>query len=139
MKGEIRVLIGTDVASRGLHIEDVDCVILYDIPQNPEDYVHRIGRTARAGKSGLAISLSSEDDAYYLEPIEHLIGRKIPFLVAEESLLGEEVEREPQRERERNRDRKRRDGNGGRKAGTSVVIYGSFESKFRLALSSHTS
>ena len=50
MKGEIRALIGTDVASRGLHIEDVDCVILYDLPQNPEDYVHRIGRTARAGK-----------------------------------------------------------------------------------------
>jgi ATP-dependent RNA helicase RhlB len=110
MKGELRVLIGTDVASRGLHIEDVDCVILYDIPQNPEDYVHRIGRTARAGKSGVAISLASEDDAYYLEPIERLIGRKIPFLVAEESELGEEIERQPQmeRERERNRDRKTR-------------------------------
>jgi ATP-dependent RNA helicase RhlB len=106
MKGELRVLIGTDVASRGLHIEDVDCVILYDLPQNPEDYVHRIGRTARAGRSGLAISLASEDDAYYLEPIEHLIGQKLPFRVAEESMLGEEIEREPQRERERNRDRK---------------------------------
>ncbi len=106
MKGELRVLIGTDVASRGLHIEDVDCVILYDLPQNPEDYVHRIGRTARAGRSGVAISLSSEDDAYYLEPIEHLIGQKLPFRVAEESELGDETEREPQRERERNRDRK---------------------------------
>jgi ATP-dependent RNA helicase RhlB len=106
MKGELRVLIGTDVASRGLHIEDVDCVILYDLPQNPEDYVHRIGRTARAGKSGLAISLASEDDAYYLEPIERLIGQKLPFRVAEESELGDEIEREPQRERERNRDRK---------------------------------
>ncbi|MBN2224415.1 MAG: DEAD/DEAH box helicase [Deltaproteobacteria bacterium] len=106
MKGEIRVLIGTDVASRGLHIEDVDCVILYDIPQNPEDYVHRIGRTARAGKSGVAISLATEDDAYYLEPIEHLIGRKIPFRVAEESELGEESQMQPQHERERNRDRK---------------------------------
>jgi ATP-dependent RNA helicase RhlB len=106
MKGEIRVLIGTDVASRGLHIEDVDCVILYDIPQNPEDYVHRIGRTARAGKSGVAISLATEDDAYYLEPIEHLIGSKIPFRVAEESELGEESQMQPQHERERNRDRK---------------------------------
>lgn len=106
MKGEIRVLIGTDVASRGLHIEDVDCVVLYDLPQNPEDYVHRIGRTARAGKSGMAISLASEDDAYYLEPIEHLIGQKLPYRVAEESDLGEETEPQPRHERERNRDRK---------------------------------
>ncbi len=106
MKGEIHVLIGTDVASRGLHIEDVDCVVLYDLPQNPEDYVHRIGRTARAGKSGVAISLSSEDDAYYLEPIEHLIGQKIPFLVAEESDLGVEIQREESGKRERDRDRK---------------------------------
>jgi ATP-dependent RNA helicase RhlB len=104
MKGEIRVLIGTDVASRGLHIEDVDCVVLYDLPQNPEDYVHRIGRTARAGKSGVAISLATEDDAYYLEPIEKLIGQKLPYRVAEESDLGEETE--PRREQERNRDRK---------------------------------
>jgi ATP-dependent RNA helicase RhlB len=106
MKGEIRVLIGTDVASRGLHIEDVDCVILYDLPQNPEDYVHRIGRTARAGRSGMAISLSSEDDAYYLEPIEHLIGQKIPFRVAEASELGEEAEPQARHEQVRNRDRK---------------------------------
>ncbi len=106
MKGEIRVLIGTDVASRGLHIEDVDCVILYDLPQNPEDYVHRIGRTARAGRSGVAISLSSEDDAYNLEPIEHLIGQKIPFRVAEESELGEEAQAPVRHEQERNRDRK---------------------------------
>jgi len=109
MKGEIRVLIGTDVASRGLHIEDVDCVFLYDLPQNPEDYVHRIGRTARAGKSGMAISLASEDDAYYLEPIERLIGQKIPYRVAEESDLAKEAEREPgAREKERTRDRKPR-------------------------------
>jgi len=106
MKGEIRVLIGTDVASRGLHIEDVDCVILYDLPQNPEDYVHRIGRTARAGRSGVAISLSSEDDAYYLEPIEHLIGQKLPFRVAEESELGEEAQPQARHEQGRNRDRK---------------------------------
>jgi ATP-dependent RNA helicase RhlB len=106
MKGEIRALIGTDVASRGLHIEDVDCVILYDLPQNPEDYVHRIGRTARAGKSGLAISLASEDDAYYLEPIERLIDQKIPYRVAEESDLGEETEPRPRHEQDRNRDRK---------------------------------
>jgi ATP-dependent RNA helicase RhlB len=106
MKGEIRVLIGTDVASRGLHIEDVDCVVLYDLPQNPEDYVHRIGRTARAGKSGVAISLASEDDAYYLEPIERLINQKIPYRVAVESDLGEEASPQPRREQERDRDRK---------------------------------
>jgi ATP-dependent RNA helicase RhlB len=108
MRGESGVLIGTDVASRGLHIEDVGCVILYDLPQSAEDYVHRIGRTARAGKSGIAISIATEDDAYYLEPVERLIGQKIPFRVAEESDLGNESEAAPREERGKDRDRRRR-------------------------------
>ena len=108
MRGEIQVLIGTDVASRGLHIEDVGCVILYDLPQSAEDYVHRIGRTARAGKSGVAISIASEDDAYYLEPVERLIGQKIPYRVAEEADLGDESEAAPRQERGKDRDQRRR-------------------------------
>ena len=92
MGGDIGVLIATDVASRGLHIEDVGCVITYDLPQNPEDYIHRIGRTARAGKSGVAISLATEEDVYSLEPIEKYIGQKLPFKVASEKDLGEEKE-----------------------------------------------
>ena len=77
-KGELAVLIGTDVASRGLHIPDVQCVINYDLPQDSEDYVHRIGRTARAGAAGDAISFGCESYAMALPDIEKFIGNKIP-------------------------------------------------------------
>jgi ATP-dependent RNA helicase RhlB len=77
-RGELAVLIGTDVASRGLHIPDVQCVINYDLPQDCEDYVHRIGRTARAGASGDAISFGCESYAISLPDIEEFIGHKIP-------------------------------------------------------------
>ena len=76
--GELPVLIGTDVASRGLHIPDVQYVINYDLPQDSEDYVHRIGRTARAGASGDAISFGCETYAISLPDIEDYIGHKIP-------------------------------------------------------------
>jgi ATP-dependent RNA helicase RhlB len=76
--GELPVLIGTDVASRGLHIPDVQYVINYDLPQDAEDYVHRIGRTARAGASGDAISFGCETYAVSLPDIEDYIGHKIP-------------------------------------------------------------
>ena len=83
------VLIGTDVASRGLHIPDVQCVINYDLPQDREDYVHRIGRTARAGASGDAISLGCETYAMYLPDIEEFIGHKIPVANYDPALLPE--------------------------------------------------
>ena len=76
--GELPVLIGTDVASRGLHIPDVQYVINYDLPQDAEDYVHRIGRTARAGAAGDAISFGCETYAVSLPDIEDYIGHKIP-------------------------------------------------------------
>jgi ATP-dependent RNA helicase RhlB len=76
--GDLQVLIGTDVASRGLHIPDVQYVINYDLPQDSEDYVHRIGRTARAGASGDAISFGCESYAMSLPDIEDYIGHKIP-------------------------------------------------------------
>ena len=76
--GELAILIGTDVASRGLHIPDVSHVFNYDLPQDPEDYVHRIGRTARAGAEGDAISLGCEDFVQSLPDIEDYIGRKHP-------------------------------------------------------------
>jgi len=78
------ILIATDVASRGLHIEAVSHVINYDLPQDPKDYVHRIGRTARAGATGHAISLVCEEFAFSLEEIEELIGNKIPVIWAED-------------------------------------------------------
>jgi ATP-dependent RNA helicase RhlB len=90
-EGKLPILVATDVASRGLHVEAVSIVINYDLPQDPEDYVHRIGRTARAGASGKAISLADEEYVLSLEAIEEYIGFKIPVEWPDESLLSEEV------------------------------------------------
>jgi len=97
--GELAILIGTDVASRGLHIPDVSHVFNYDMPQDPEDYVHRIGRTARAGAEGDAISLGCEDYVQSLPDIEAFIGRSLPRAALEEGLLADIVV--PARERRR--------------------------------------
>ncbi len=75
--GKIRALVATDVAARGLHVEDVSLVINFDLPNDAEDYVHRIGRTGRAGASGTAISFACEDYAMSLPDIEKYIGHKI--------------------------------------------------------------
>ena len=75
--GELNTLIATDVAARGLHIDGVTHVFNYDLPQNPEDYVHRIGRTARAGASGEAISFACEEYVFSLPEIEELLGHEI--------------------------------------------------------------
>lgn len=85
--GSLPILIATDVASRGLHIDGVSHVINYDLPQDCEDYVHRIGRTARAGAEGKAISLADEDGAFFIEAIEEYIKNKIPTEWAEDELF----------------------------------------------------
>ena len=77
-QGDLPVLVATDVAARGLHIPEVSHVFNYDLPQNAEDYVHRIGRTARAGASGDAISFACEKYVFSLPEIEEFIGHKIP-------------------------------------------------------------
>ncbi len=76
--GKVSVLVATDVAARGLDIDDLPHVVNFDLPQVPEDYVHRIGRTGRAGANGLAISLVCPEDAYLLSGIEALLKRQIP-------------------------------------------------------------
>jgi ATP-dependent RNA helicase RhlB len=86
-EGRLPILVATDVASRGLHIESVSHVINWDLPQDPEDYVHRIGRTARAGAGGKAISLVDESTALMLEPIEKFLGQKIPVDWADDDLF----------------------------------------------------
>lgn len=83
-KGDIRFLVATDVAARGLHVEDLELVVNYDVPEDYENYVHRVGRTARAGKSGLAITLACEQFVYSLEAIEEYIQMKIPVIWPEE-------------------------------------------------------
>ncbi|MDH3872510.1 MAG: ATP-dependent RNA helicase RhlB [Gammaproteobacteria bacterium] len=77
-EGKLPILVATDVAARGLHIPDVSHVFNYDLPQDAEDYVHRIGRTARIGKDGDAVSFACEDFVYSLPEIEEFIGHKIP-------------------------------------------------------------
>ena len=99
--GELPVLIGTDVASRGLHIPDVQYVINYDLPQDPEDYVHRIGRTARAGASGDAISFACETYAMSLPDVEEYIGHKIPVANYNADDLPEIVKAPPRKRRPR--------------------------------------
>ena len=82
--GSIKILVATDVASRGIHVEDISHVINYDLPQDSENYIHRIGRTARAGKTGHAISLACERYVYHLEPMEEMLGYKIPVVWPED-------------------------------------------------------
>ena len=76
-EGKIRVLVATDVAGRGIHIDGISHVINFTLPEVPDDYVHRIGHTGRAGASGVSISFAGEDDSYQLPSIEALLGRKI--------------------------------------------------------------
>lgn len=89
LAGSLPVLIGTDVASRGLHVPDVSHVFNYDLPQDAEDYVHRIGRTARAGASGDAISFGCENYAISLPDIETYIGHRIPVSEVDREALDE--------------------------------------------------
>ena len=85
--GKLNILIATDVASRGIHVDNITHVINYDVPQDPEDYVHRIGRTARAGAKGTAITLCCENYALHLERVEQYLKNKIPVEWAEEELF----------------------------------------------------
>ncbi len=87
--GELPILVATDVAARGLHIPGVSHVINFDLPQDPEDYVHRIGRTARAGASGDAITFACEEYVYSLPDIEKYIEQKIPVAPITDELLPE--------------------------------------------------
>ena len=88
-QGELPVLVATDVAARGLHIPDVSHIFNFDLPQDAEDYVHRIGRTARAGASGDAISFACEDYTYSLPEIEAYINNKIPMEQVSSEMLAD--------------------------------------------------
>ncbi len=89
-EGKIKMLIATDVASRGIHVEDISHVINFDLPQDPENYVHRIGRTARAGKTGKSIAFACEAYVFHLEPLEALLNAKIPVVWPEDDWFKED-------------------------------------------------
>ena len=120
--GKLPILVATDVASRGLHIEGVSHVINYDLPQDAEDYVHRIGRTARVGAEGKAITLACEEYVYSIDAIQRYVGYELPTEFAGDDLYAEVRPRErnprrssghPQRKNEQGR------GRGQRSSGAS--------------------
>ncbi len=86
-EGKVRVLIATDVASRGLHVEAISHVVNYNLPQDPEDYVHRIGRTGRAGATGISINFADEESGHELTKLEEYLEKKIECIFPDEELL----------------------------------------------------
>ncbi|MSP93257.1 MAG: DEAD/DEAH box helicase [Myxococcales bacterium] len=115
--GKIEVLVATDVAARGLHIDHVDLVVNWDVPQDAEDYVHRIGRTGRAGEKGRAIMLCDEHLCEYLPAIEKYIGGKVPATFPEAHMrmdvLGPSFKHSAQAEKRRRTGRRGAGGGGG--------------------------
>ncbi len=109
--GAIKVLVATDVAGRGIHIDGISHVVNFTLPDEPEDYVHRIGRTGRAGKNGISISFACEDDAFRLMPIQEMVGEKLKCEQPPEHLLVPEPKVHVPREK---RDSSRSSGNNSR-------------------------
>ncbi len=115
-QGEMGVLVATDLAARGIDVDEVTHVINFDIPNIPETYVHRIGRTARAGRAGIALSFCEAEEHGYLRDIERLIGQKIPE-VADHSYPATEPPRPPQPQGGRSAGQPRRTPGPGRPRG----------------------
>ena len=117
---KIRVLIATDIAARGIDIEELPHVVNYELPNIPESYVHRIGRTGRAGASGVAVSFCTTDEIKELKKIEKVIGLKIPVLSNTLSVSGPsqpmENEKQPKKRKKRNNRPKKRPGQNDKQA-----------------------
>ena len=101
--GKIRIVVATDVAGRGIHVDDIAYVVNYDFPYEPEDYVHRIGRTGRAGHTGTAISFADEDESFIIPDIEQYINEPLKCSMPEEWMFAEPPAPAPRGKR---RDRK---------------------------------
>src|SRR5690606_19725708 len=91
--GKLRILVATDVAARGIDVQRISHAFNFDLPMQAEDYVHRIGRTGRAGRNGQAYTLATHTERHKVKRIEHFIGRSIPM----EEIAGLEPQRRPQR------------------------------------------
>ena len=109
-EGHLPFMVATDVAARGLHIEDLELVVNYDLPVDPESYVHRIGRTARAGKTGKAITLACERFVLHLDSIEEFVGMKIPSVNPAEELFVADSSKGMDLVADRGRGHRRQDG-----------------------------
>jgi len=115
-KGDIKVLVATDVAGRGIHISGISHVVNFTLPEEPEDYVHRIGRTGRAGKTGTSVSFACEDDAMLLQPIEELLGEPIQCEQPPDELLVKTPPMKPSKQARRPAGNNRSGGDrGGRR------------------------
>jgi ATP-dependent RNA helicase RhlB len=117
--GKIRVLVATDVAGRGIHIDGVSHVVNYTLPYEAEDYVHRIGRTGRAGASGISVSFACEEGAFYIPEIEAYIGAKLPCTTPEPELLVEPPKGTVHPEKEQYQHKKPEHRGGSRPGGRS--------------------
>ena len=83
------MVVATDVAARGLQVDDIALVVNYDFPYEPDDYIHRIGRTGRAGETGTAISFACEDESFIIPDIEKLTGKELPCEMPDEEYFAE--------------------------------------------------
>ena len=92
-EGTVKIVVATDVAGRGLHIADIGLVVNFELPYEAEDYVHRIGRTGRAGKVGTSVSFADEDESFIIPDIEKFIGEELKCTVPDEDLLAPVVRR----------------------------------------------
>jgi superfamily II DNA/RNA helicase len=125
--GEVNLLVCSDVAARGLDIPDVSHVFNFDVPIHSEDYVHRIGRTGRAGKTGIAITLVTGDDKLHVSGIESLIQRKIAWMAAPPAETGPLPERSGRSRSDRHRDFRQSNRNGHLQNGQRPPDYASDE------------
>ncbi|SMC55828.1 ATP-dependent RNA helicase RhlB [Desulfocicer vacuolatum DSM 3385] len=105
--GKIKILVATDVAARGLHIEGISHVINYDLPQEPEHYVHRIGRTGRAGAEGISVSFADENSSFYIPAIEEVLGDSLACEYPDEAMMAtlpkpRKIRVEPSKSKRRN-------------------------------------
>lgn len=117
--GKVKVLVATDVAGRGIHVDGISHVVNFNIPENPDDYVHRIGRTGRAGATGQSITFACEMESFELPKIEELIGMELKCTMPPENLFEELPDAPPRKPRARSGGGNYRGGNrpGGRSGG----------------------
>ncbi len=106
-EGKVRVLVATDVASRGIHVEGISHVVNYNLPQDTEEFVHRIGRTGRAGATGIAISFADEEDSHEIPHLEEYMKRKMECVYPDETLLAPVAEVFPRTEMKKEKTERR--------------------------------